>query len=695
MKILSILTYYYPHWTGLTAYAKRIGEGLAARGHRVTVLTTRHHHSLPEEEVYNGVRIVRIKPIARISRGMICPAFPFAAHRLIREHDVIQIHTPLLESLLVALFCRRQGRPLLMTHHGDPVLPAGFINQSIERLLAGMMMFTERLADRISIHSRDYAEHSDLLWPFASKLACIYPPVEIPEPQPEAAAAWRHELGLEHRKLIGFAGRFVEEKGFDYLLQSIPMLLAAEPDVHLIYAGEHNVVYERFYERWKQLVESQRDRITFVGLLRDPQRLANFYAMCDVFALPSRTDCFPSVQIEAMLCGTPVVTTNIPGAREAVRVTGMGRLAAPRNPVALAEGLIEVLRHPAHYTKPKAEIRAVFNTERTVDQYEALMAELAGLPAPAPRAAPPPRPVAPPLSVSTVRYRNGTLPWVSLTERDHAILGRLLRNEADMAYRRRVPILLDYLELQDGDQVFDCGCGMGFYLMVMGKLRRLRLVGLDGDLERLHWAQRERVPAALSSGDILRLPFADESFDKVLMSEVLEHLGDDRHALREIYRVLRPGGIAAFSVPHANYPFWWDPINRVWTSLGGEPFRSGPLVGIWSNHERLYRPGELIERIQSAGFQVEIAEETTHFSFPFCHFLVYGIGKPLIEHNLLPGGLRRSADRFMGEQNSGSLLNPINLGLSAFRAVDRLNNRPAVVSQETFVNILVKARKPE
>ena len=473
------------------------------------------------------------------------------------------------------------------------------------------------------------------------------------------------------------------------------MLLAAEPDVHLIYAGEHNVVYERFYERWKHLVESHRDRITFVGLLRDPQRLANFYAMCDVFALPSRTDCFPSVQIEAMLCGTPVVTTNIAGAREAVRVTGMGRLAAPRNPVALAQGLIEVLRHPTHYTKPKAEIRAVFNTERTVDQYEALMAELVGLPTPPPRATPPPRPVAPQLSVSTVRYRNSTLPWVSLTEHDRAILGRLLRNEADMAYRRRAPILLDYLELQNGDQVFDCGCGMGFYLMVMGKLRRLRLVGLDGDLGRLHWAQREHVPAALSSGDILRLPFADESFDKVLMSEVLEHLGDDRHALREIHRVLRPGGIAAFSVPHANYPFWWDPINRVWTSLGGEPFRSGLLVGIWSNHERLYRPDELVERIQSAGFQVEVAEEITHFSFPFCHFLVYGIGKPLIEHDLLPGGLRKSADRFMGEQNSGSLLNPINLGLSAFRAVDRLNDRPAIVNRKTFVNVLVKARKPK
>ena len=99
-------------------------------------------------------------------------------------------------------------------------------------------------------------------------------------------------------------------------------------------------------------------------------------------------------------------------------------------------------------------------------------------------------------------------------------------------------------------------------------------------------------------------------------------------------------------------------------------------------------------RVSEAGFEVEQVEETTHYSFPFSHFLVYGIGKPLVEHNLLPPPLRMSADRFRGEQNRGSLLNPINLGLALFRAIDRLNDRPAAAKKRTFVNILVKARKP-
>ena len=376
MKILVTLTYYYPHWTGLTAYAKRLAEGLAQRGHEITVLTSQYLPELKREEIYNGVRILRLPILTHMSRGVLMPGFTGAVNQLAREHDVLQVHTPMLETNLVTRIGLVHGKKTVITHHGDLVMPNNPRDQFIERVTTALMTQGEREAARITVHSCDYADHSKFLSPFRAKLDCIYPPVEIPEPNLEQVAQWRADLGLTENKLVGFAGRFVEEKGFDYLLQAIPFVRAKIPNVKFLYAGEINVVYEHFFDKWKHLVDQERASIVTLGLIREQQQLANFYAMCDVFALPSRTDCFPSVQIEAMLSGTPVVATNIPGAREVVRVTGMGKLVTPRDPQALANGLIEALNNRKAFTKSRAEIRAVFNTEQTLDEYEALFESL-------------------------------------------------------------------------------------------------------------------------------------------------------------------------------------------------------------------------------------------------------------------------------------------------------------------------------
>lgn len=380
MKVLVTLTYYHPHWTGLTAYAKRLAEGLAERGHQVTVLTAQFKRELARDELYNGVRILRLPPLTRLSRGVIMPGFIAAVNRLAKENDVLQVHTPMLETNLVTRIGLWNGKKTVITHHGDLVMPGNLKDQFIERVVTALMRQGEREAARITVHSCDYADHSKFLSPFRNKLECIYPPVEIPEPDPARVATWRAELGLNRHKLIGFAGRFVEEKGFDYLLQAIPFVIKEIPNAKFLYAGETNVVYEGFYDRWKPLMDQHGGHIAVLGLIREQQQLANFYAMCDVFALPSRTDCFPSVQIEAMLSGTPVVATNIPGAREVVRVTGMGRLVTPDDPQALAQGLSEVLQNRDAYLKTRARIRQVFNTNKTLDAYERLLREVAKKP---------------------------------------------------------------------------------------------------------------------------------------------------------------------------------------------------------------------------------------------------------------------------------------------------------------------------
>ena len=377
IRILTVLTYYAPHWTGLTAIAVRIAEGLAARGHHVSVLTSRNDLALAPRELLNGVDVVRLPYVARLSRGLLMPSFPLAARRMIREHDVVHIHTPLLEAPLVGVLSRLRRRPLLMTHQGDLVMPPGVVDQTVEKVGTLLLDGAARLATVVSPLNDDYAAESRFLGRYADKLVPILPPVEFPEPPAGAAARWRAELGLDGKRLVGFAGRFVEEKGFDYLLRAVPALLAAVPDAHLVYAGEHQMAYEDFHRRCKPLLDAHEEHVTFVGLLRDRRQLASFYAMCDVFALPSRTDSFAAVQVEAMLCGTPVVASDIPGARVAVRSTGMGRLVTPRDPGALAAGLAEVLGDPARYTRPRDEIARAFDLHLSIDRYEKLIVDLA------------------------------------------------------------------------------------------------------------------------------------------------------------------------------------------------------------------------------------------------------------------------------------------------------------------------------
>src|SRR5687768_15722934 len=89
LKILICMLYYFPHRTGMQLYIQRISEALVARGHEVTILAAKHRPDLAGDEMINGVRVVRLwAPPIPISRGMIMPAYPLAAARLISQHDV-------------------------------------------------------------------------------------------------------------------------------------------------------------------------------------------------------------------------------------------------------------------------------------------------------------------------------------------------------------------------------------------------------------------------------------------------------------------------------------------------------------------------------------------------------------------------------------------------------------------------------
>lgn len=141
-------------------------------------------------------------------------------------------------------------------------------------------------------------------------------------------------------------------------------------------------------------------------------------------------------------------------------------------------------------------------------------------------------------------------------------------------------------------RVIDIGCGDGRHIVESAR-RGCFSVALDYDAQELRLARvrigTERVDLVV--GDATRLPFRDGAFDAVICTETLEHLPDDVGAMREIARLLQPGGTLFGAVPsHFTELVFWRLSHAYWHTPGG--------------HLRIYRPRQLAQRLAHAGLRV-------------------------------------------------------------------------------------------
>ncbi len=329
MKILIALTYYRPHYSGLTIHAEREARSLVERGHHVTVLTSRFDRDLPAREVKDGVEIIRPNVLLHISKGVIMPAMPYWAWKLIQNADVVHLHAPQLDAAPIAVISKLLRKPVVLTYHCDLQLPAGFTHRMANAVSNLANSVSARLADVIVHNTRDYAENSTFMRKYIDKLEPIFPPVEISPITQDDRQRFREKFSLEDgQPLIGMAARLATEKGVEYLAEALPLVLQRFPEAACCpFVGPYrNVVGEESYaSRLAPLLDSLQHHWTFLGLL-SPVEMSAFFHECDLTVLPSinSTESYGLVQVELMTCGTPVIASDLPGVRVPIDVPGRG-----------------------------------------------------------------------------------------------------------------------------------------------------------------------------------------------------------------------------------------------------------------------------------------------------------------------------------------------------------------------------------
>jgi len=204
--------------------------------------------------------------------------------------------------------------------------------------------------------------------------------------------------------------------------------------------------------------------------------------------------------------------------------------------------------------------------------------------------------------------------------------------------------------------ILDVGCGTGAMSVRLTKWGRL--VSADYSPLALQFSQRRGIPNLIRA-DAMKLPLAGAQFDVLIAMDMLEHLPDDKAALAEFYRVLKPGGLLIATVPA--YPHLWSEHD------------------VAAMHFRRYLRPELLERVRSAGFRVEKLSHTMTTLYP-----------------IVALQRRLSARRPHDSQNPRTSIPifpaPINFGLKKLLSVE--NSVAQRVNLPFGVTLLTVAKKP-
>lgn len=337
MKICMVSDTYYPYIGGIPEHILNLSRTLRKHGHTVKILTTNfkgkmiktletNHDEEFNFRIGNGLTIRANKSLAIIPFGW---RMSDKVEKFFQQEnfDIIHIHGS-LAPMLPVLAIRHSNAINVITFHASHPKDGKYLLFS--HLLEPYM---DKLHGRIAVST---TAHDSNMHYFSGDCRIIpnaintelFNPAIKPLPQ-----------FVNSRPKILFLGRFEPRKGLKYLLQSLPIIKEQIPNVLLIICGAGLLGYA--YQEY--MSKDIKENIYIAGLITGEER-PYYYASCDVFCAPSiGHESFGIVLLEAMATGKPVVASDISGFRTVVDDGVEGLLAAPREPQAIADCIIQIL----------------------------------------------------------------------------------------------------------------------------------------------------------------------------------------------------------------------------------------------------------------------------------------------------------------------------------------------------------------
>ena len=331
MRILLISPFDYGYPGGVNEHVSQLDRQFQAMGHETRVLAA-SSAELGEHDDGHVYRLGMALPLlsnGSVSRLTFSPSVTWKVRKfLLSEHfDVVHLHEPLTPLLCLAVLLH-SDLPNVGTFHA--ARPNNVWYMYTKPVID---LFFEKLDVRIAV-SEAAREFVDSYFPADYDIV----PNGIALEQFRADAEPLPQF-MDGRRNILFVGRFNEpRKGFRYLVRAMPLIRGQFPDARLIVVGQGNSArYERFLE------QHGITDVVFAGFV-DSETLPRYYASADVFVAPSTgRESFGLILLESMASGTPVVSTMIPGYSAVIRNGIDGVLVEPKDPQALAMGIVRVL----------------------------------------------------------------------------------------------------------------------------------------------------------------------------------------------------------------------------------------------------------------------------------------------------------------------------------------------------------------